>query len=243
MLLSGHAFLYCWYLYVYDALGDGADKTKSDYMLRLLYESSLTVTIHMYAAEDKSSLALEANRVSEFLRASQRVSVNSFLTFAQNVALIGGSKPDLRKLMSKDLQYNGGLINAAMLKVIAQLKTIESDESTYLFRLLDREFGQDILTGSYNKLKLFCSTAKTPAGACWILMSQLVALRRQEVTVLDFPPDRLQQNGREPQLHADFLGKSSYDQALGECWRRRDERRCGAGQQAERNPPGLGHTV
>ena len=187
VLLSGHAFLYCWYLSVYYALGDGADDGNLDAKrLKLLYESALTVTIHMFVTEKMELLALEANRVSEFLRSSQRVSVNSFLTFAQNVALIGGPKPDLKKLMKLDVQYNGGQINLAMMKVIAQLKTIESAEVLRLFRLLDREFGHEVLTGSYNKLKLFCAAAKNSENAAWILKSQLVALRRKEVTTANF---------------------------------------------------------
>ena len=185
--LSGHTFIYCWYLNVYSALGDGADSVRSEKELKLLFECALTVTINMFITEDMSILALEANRVSEFLRSTQRVSVNSFLTFMENVHLIGGSKSDLKALMKAQVQYNGGLINAAMLKVMDQLKKIDSDEVSRLFRQLDREFGHEVLTGSYNKLKLFCTAAKNADGAAWILMSQLVALRRKEVTVNDFP--------------------------------------------------------
>ena len=52
VLLSGHSFLYCWYLNVYHALGDGADDTSMDATrLKLLYESALSVTIHMFVTE------------------------------------------------------------------------------------------------------------------------------------------------------------------------------------------------
>ena len=182
--LAGHGFIYLWYLAVYKALSV-PETAANDRRLLMLYECILSVTITMYVTTDRAKLALESNRMSETVRSAQRVSVDNFVTFAQKVQLISNKKMDIKQLMRQEVQFNGGLINATMVKTIQQMSILD-EHARRLLRILDREFGHEVLTGSYNKLKAFCAAAKTSEGACFILESQLVALRRNEVTAADF---------------------------------------------------------
>jgi hypothetical protein len=94
-----------------------------------------------------------------------------------------GNKHDLEDLVQEDLHYNGGSVNAT---VMESLKLISTPKVESLMESLDREFGMDVLSGSYNKMKLFVNGVKNqPELAAWVLETMRVALRRKEVEPSD----------------------------------------------------------
>ncbi len=182
--LGGHAFLWGWYLAVQLAMEE-ADHQR----VKLLYQSALTATISVFTTDSRSQLALESIRMSETIRTNAQVSTDSFVTFTLKVnVMLGGDRYELKDLVSKEVRYQGGLINQTMIQVMRALQPfLESSVVMEKLEKLDREHGMDVLTGSYNKLKLFLSAVKSSAdSAAWVLESMIVALERKEVAVDSF---------------------------------------------------------
>ena len=74
-----------------------------------------------------------------------------------------------------------------MHRVILSLKPFLTSQVEGLLNTLDREFGMEVLTASYNKLKLLMQAVKSNAEVgSWVLASMIVSLRRQEVAPSDF---------------------------------------------------------
>ena len=82
------------------------------------------------------------------------------------------------------ITYNKSQINSTMIKTMVNLKTCMSSEVRALFETINHEFGMEVLSGSYTKLRmLFLIVNKNPVALAWVLQSVLVGLRRQEMTV------------------------------------------------------------
>ena len=111
--LSGHAFMYAWYVACFKAL-DAGDVSRC----LLLYECGLTATITLVKEEDKKALALESIRASERVHSQAQVLVDSFLTFAAKVSIFAEGKYDLKHLTSADLRYKGSKLNATMVLLL-----------------------------------------------------------------------------------------------------------------------------
>ena len=74
-----------------------------------------------------------------------------------------------------------------MLRVVSAYRSTRSDVVDDLLDSLDREFGSDVLTGSYNKSRLlFTTTKNTPDMCAWVLETLLLGLRRGDATKEDF---------------------------------------------------------
>ena len=197
MPLACHGFIYAWYVAVFEAL-----RKNDDEKLKLLYECALTCTVQVWATSSTALLAEVSIKHSEKVRSEAQVDTDSFLVFARKVLLVAASfgaggasrkpgdsssgvsadKIDIKKLQKFDLRFHGGQFNATMLSTMKAMKPIlESEQCMSLISALDREYGQGVLTGSYNKLKLFhsCIKGNTDTGA-WVLETMLTALRRRE---------------------------------------------------------------
>ena len=181
--LGGKAFIWAWYLAMFHAL-DHNDLPR----VQLLYQCSLTVTITMFTEDDMQKLTEESIRMSETGRLCMQMGADSFVTFAEKIILHSQGKLNLTDLVQRDIRFNGGLINATMINVIKSLQPmLQSKDVVEKLTQLDRQHGQDVLSGSYNKLKLLLAHLKgDTAMFAWVLESMITALNRKEVTANNF---------------------------------------------------------
>jgi len=191
--LSGHAYIYAWYYRAFLAIKNGDLQT-----LKLLYECALSTTVCMRVSSDHVELAEASTKVSERIRSEQQVLIDNFITFSKKALIIAGSKtkPVLKVLTDKGIRFNGGLMNATMLRCCVQLQVLD-DECLALLSQLDREFGSKVLSGNYNKLRALlygCSTGAkrenvSTENVVWCLNCLLTTLRRKEAEPDEFKVD------------------------------------------------------
>ena len=133
--------------------------------------------------------------MSETVRVSSQVAADSFVTFARKVIMLCGSgvlgSKDLnvKEMVQLDIRFHGGQFNQTMASTIKamQLSLLTSDHCMTTLQELDRVHGQEVLTGSYNKIKLFLSTCNNDNLTCaWVLDQIITALDRKEVGKGDF---------------------------------------------------------
>ena len=184
VLLGGHGVLWSWYVAMAQALKNG----ETD-LVKMLYECALTTTLCMWTTTESRVLALESIRLSENIRTVGLLSVDNFIVFAKKIWYMSPApdKPDLKKLIHQDVRFHGAIVNTTMMRVILSLKPFLTSQVEDLLNTLDREFGMEVLTASYNKIKLLMQAVKnnTEVGS-WVLASMIVSLRRQEVAPSDF---------------------------------------------------------
>ena len=191
--LSGHAYLYAWYYHAFQAIRQGDINC-----LKLLYQCALSTTICMRVSSDEAELAEASAKVSERIRSEQQVVIDNFVTFSRKALVISGNKakPDLKVLTQKGIRFNGGLVNATMLRCCVQLQAMDDDCRATISQL-DREFGTKVLSGNYNKLRglLYgCSTGAkrdnvSTERLSWCLKALLTTLRRKEAEPDEFKVD------------------------------------------------------
>ena len=190
--LSGHAFIYAWYVAAFKAL-DANDLPR----VVQLFECALTVTATMWVDVAEDVLVIESIKGSEIARQASKVLVDSFVTFAEKVWK-ASPKIDVKYLQSQDVKFNGGLMNTTMAKTVENLKRAYTQGAKDLCANLDRQFGSEILTASYNKVRLMLNAVKSdPENFEWVLDAMTTALRRQEVTPDDFKYDAYQKKSGE----------------------------------------------
>ena len=187
--LSGHAYLYAWYYQAFLAV------SKEDVVrARLLYECALTTTICVRVSTDTQEIAEASAKCSERVRSEAKVVVDNFVTFSQKVLMIAGSaKPELKFLVDKEIRYNGGLINATMLRCALQVSKL-SEAARDLIGMIDRTFGREVLSLSYNKLRNLLYTCSPGAKhdvvstelAEWSLQTLFCTLVRKEAEPDEF---------------------------------------------------------
>ena len=212
--LAGHSHMYAWYYQAVMAVLDG-DLERA----MLLYQCALTTTICIRVSTDKQEIAEASTKYIERVRSDFKVVIDNFVTFSDKVMMIIGedAKPDLKQLVDKDIRYQGGLINQTMLRTIVQLRSLQPS-SKVLINLIDREFGKDVVSSSYNKLRNLlygCSTGNkhevvNPEYVDWALQCLLVTLRRKEAEPSDFKGDTFTKKGDRPS----WIGVSLAQQAI-----------------------------
>ena len=149
-LLLGHSHLWALYVAVFRSMKSGDARR-----VKQLYECALTATLCVRTDCSPASLAIDFLHYGERIREGTKAMVINFITFSQRVTEISQGKPfDLAFLQQKKLRFCGGLVNATMLKTIGNVQTMVDDELRLLFGQLDRRFGRDALTASYNKIRL-----------------------------------------------------------------------------------------
>ena len=181
--LGGKVFIWAWYVEMFKALDKNDHKR-----IKLLYECILTVTIIMFTSSDKAIIVEESIKMSETVRATVQATSDSFVTFASKILLIDPTL-NAKQLAARDIRHQGGLINVTMVQTIKHIQNtfLHSPECMARLQKLDRIHGQDVLTASYNKIKLFLSTVKNDASTSqWVLDQMLTALDRKEVSKGDF---------------------------------------------------------
>ena len=147
--LGGHGFIYGWYVKMYKALDDrDAD------MVNFLVEAALSVTISAWAHDSDKTIALQSIKLCETVRVSSKVMVDSFISFMDKVFMMQGvsgsgtiNQNCVSGLVKQDVRFNGGLINASMVKSMCSLRVLFTARSRELMSLLERRFGYEVLTG------------------------------------------------------------------------------------------------
>ena len=188
--LGGKPYIWAWYVEMFKAMeSEGSDVPES--RITMLYECFLTMTILMFTASEKAKIVEESIKMSEIVRTSTQVASDSFVTFARKVLLIGGADMNLnvKDLAQRDIRFHGGQVNTTMVQTIKLMQSswLSSPDCTAKLNTLDRNHGQEVLTASYNKIKLFLSATKNDAATCsWVLDQMLTALDRKEVGKSDF---------------------------------------------------------
>jgi len=185
-LLTAHGHLWAWYVAVWRAMCDD-DKQR----VLALYECALTVTVTTRTDVRKESLARDVLLFSERVRDDAKTLVINFVTFADKLQDITGGKHDLLALQKMKLHFCGGLINASMLKVAHLVVSVMSKDCRKLLSEIDRRFGRDVLSSSYNKIRLLitgCQHKSVPVESLlfWCLETMLVMLKRKECSPSDF---------------------------------------------------------
>jgi hypothetical protein len=157
--------------------------------VRLLFECALSVTICAYAGLSIHSLAVESIKMNEKVRVAQKVSIDSFFTFAEKVTIACGGVLDFKRLVSLDLRFNGGALNQTMFKTLTSVKCVMTPELKAMLAKLDRQFGMDVLSGSYNKIRLMVNTCikyNTAESFLWTVQFLYVSLARGDAAISDF---------------------------------------------------------
>lgn len=184
---AAHAYLWAWYVAVFRCLGsEDLDR------LRQLYECALTCTICVRNDARPEALAVDFLMYTERVREGTKALCVNFVTFADKVSLIAGAdKLDVVALQKRQLRFAGGLINPTMVKTVNGLRSILTPEARNLISELDRRFGRDVLSGSYNKVRLLVCACQQKTGDgkeqfVWALQSLLVMLVRKDAGVAEF---------------------------------------------------------
>ncbi len=185
-LLTAHGHLWSWYVAVFRGLGDGEVKR-----VLALYECALTATVTTRIDVRKEALARDALLYSERVREDAKTLVINFVTFADKLQLITGGRHDLQALQKMKLRFCGGLVNATMLKVANSVCTVMDKRCRTLLSEIDRRFGREVLSGSYNKVRLLIQGCQNKASdhgvlVSWCLETMLVMLSRRDCAPADF---------------------------------------------------------
>ena len=189
-ILGGHAFIWAWYVKMFHAL-DGREKNK----IQELVECALTVTLCVWQNLDTPNAALESMKSSETIRTAAKVMVDSFITFQDKVMLVEGvevsgslAQTSVAPLQKKNVRFNGSLINVSMIKSMNGLKGMLTTRARELLALIENRFGFDVLTGSYNKLRMLTNgCAKVGAsGFEWCLETMYMSMLRGNLDASDF---------------------------------------------------------
>ena len=143
--LAAHAYIWAWYVAVFRCLGS-TDLQR----LMQLYECASTCTVCVRTDMRPEALAVGFLMYTERVREGTKALCVNFVTFADKVSLIAGpDKLDVVALQRKQLRFAGGLINPTMVKVVDALRSILTPEARDLIAEIDRNFGKDVLSGSY----------------------------------------------------------------------------------------------
>ena len=171
-LLVGHVFVWGWMLGMLRALmhHDGP-------LARALWESALTVTLHMRVALTDANKAAMSISESELRKSAAGILTDSFVGFAAKCAVIFEADPKAtnkaKLLAAHNVKYAGAEPTKSMLTVILYFRERFDARAVELMEHIEFKFGRDVLTKSYSKLARLGMEAAThtPDG---MLASQVV---------------------------------------------------------------------
>ena len=189
--LGGHAFIYAWYVKIFDAL-DARDSAA----IRLLSETAMTVTLCVWNNMADTEAAMQSIKASEVIRASSKVMCDSFITFMDKIYMTQGLCPGVgcvpqscvAPLQKSNVRYNNGLINSSMVKAMSSVGSMLTPRARQLMGFIEARFGLEVLTGSYNKVRMLangCQKVGTE-GFEWCLETMYMALKRDLLEAVDF---------------------------------------------------------
>ena len=90
-------------------------------------------------------------------------------------------------------------MNATMLRTILSLHRVFQETHRALLQQIDREYGRDVMSMSYNKLRLLLQGCKNdPDSVEWCLQSALASLRLREMIPDKFTVDTFSNTNGTP---------------------------------------------
>jgi hypothetical protein len=187
-LVAGHPLLFAWYWSAGLALRDN-DLVR----VRALWQCALSCTIRVRLSSDPKELIVATMQISEKYTGFQKGMTDNFVTWSKKVMKIAEPNASAAKvataLASKSISYAGAKTSKQMI-LAAQTITANLDETCYAdLRMLEREFGRDILTAGYIKLPKLIQTCKGMLDTqsftfkfSFVIRMMVVTLRQQLVT-------------------------------------------------------------
>ena len=167
ILLGGHAFVYAWYVKALRAL-----EAENNETVRMLVEAALTVTVTAWSNPFNDQVAVLSIKLSEAIRVEAKVMCDSFISFMDKIAMSqsageSGSIPQtcVPALQKQNVRFNGGLINVSMIKAMNTLRGLMTPQARELMTFIERRHGFDVLTASYNKLRMLANGCQGRAQA------------------------------------------------------------------------------
>ena len=188
--MGAHGHIWAWYLSVMEAL-----RSDDHERVLLLLECALTTTIHLTAQCSQAKLLLDSMLYSEVVREATKVMVDNFVTFTRKVMAMP-RKLTVQDFAKDGIRFNGSLVNVTMIRTVQALHPLLNDEVMGLFLELSKRYGQDLVSGSYGKLRLLVMGVKGSGDVedvgvllVWALEALLVQLLREEAKASDFTQD------------------------------------------------------
>jgi hypothetical protein len=207
-LLGAPGLVYAWWLAVFEAI-----KEEDVAVVKTLWECALTVTVRVHVEPLLHMRVLQSLHLNEQVDVTGKNLRDTFVLFGKKVRQLTmcegvpqGLPNVLKWLSAKGVRFNGAIINKTMLNVVELMSKILTNEVETCLTQLDREFGQETLSMSYNKLGRFIQVATKTAPMAglsatemllFLLEAMQVTLQRRIVPPKFFTSDVLdkQKNG------------------------------------------------
>ena len=168
-LMGGQAMLFAWYLAAGRAM-----QQQDDALLKQLWQAALTCTIHVQSTSSTSQLALSAACISErFARFGDMA--DTFVHWASKVqkvadTLDGGTsimsaQNKAHQLKEKGLFYRGAPVTKSMMQTVGHVNELFDEDSLKTLHTIEREFGRDLLSVHFTKMKAFMTAVKNSAAS------------------------------------------------------------------------------
>ena len=157
-LLGGQAIVFAWYLAAARAM-----IASDDTLLKALWQGALTCTIQVKRTTSASELALSAMELSERYVAFAEMS-DTFTQWATKIQKVMDETDGMKKLsaqaVAKQLQdrnvrYRGSAVTKGMILSVGHVHELFDESGLTSLRNIDLEFGRDLLSTNYTKLRTF----------------------------------------------------------------------------------------
>ena len=161
VMLVGHVWVWGWVVGMHTAI-----QTGNTALIRALWESALTVTLHVRVGMTDIAKAAVTIAESELRKTQDRIAGDSFVSFATKCCLIIDESPNKTAAKGKVLSelgvtYGGSAVTKAMLTAVLYFSDRFDHRAIELFRNIEYKHGREVMTGANSKLSRLgglCST-------------------------------------------------------------------------------------
>ena len=204
-LLGGQAIVFAWYVAAARAM-----VASDDALLRELWQAALTCTIQLKRTTSVSKLALSAVELSERYVAFADMS-DTFPQWGTKIQKIIDNIDGMKKLSSQvvanqlrdmNVRYRGTPVTKGMILSVGHVHELFDESSLTTLRQIEKEFGRDVLSTNYTKLRSFMVAMRNHA------MSVATHGKIKEVPPLSKKKEDKRQT--EKTLHVPVLSSSKY---------------------------------
>ena len=160
-LLAGQPMLFAWYLAAARAL-----QRSDDALLTVLWQAALTCTVRVEATDSVAKLAVSAVAASEKYSRFADMADTFFHWTTKVQGILDDVDPSgktsapvvAKKLADMGVRYRGALISKAHLYSVGHIRDFFDDSSLQVLRLIETEFGRNVLSTDYTKLSRFLAS-------------------------------------------------------------------------------------
>ena len=199
VLLDGHAFVWAWYLHLYNLLQAPASSRSGTIALRHHLDMGLSATAQVRVESDPAKLALwSAERAGskEFIG---HMGADSFPSFVRKTSLILKDVPckkRLEHLQALNVMYEGTVVNHKMYYAMHAVAPVIEGPASETLTAIQNEFGKKAVAKGYTKLYNISRLCQKVAAKCgdeaglsavdmfnWVLEGILFELRHELLAV------------------------------------------------------------